>query len=208
MLRRFLPKQANFFKLFQQIADLLVKTLADFNLMLYSTEDRQAFVDRIQAFEQEADTIVHCAFALLHKTFITPFDRHDIHKLTNGLDDIIDLINRSSQRFPFYHLKNLPNEIYELAKLGQEASILLQQAIYRLHTLNKSTEILSYCLEIDTIESKAHRLLLAGEKNLFLVENDFKHFLKLKEIYNQLKLVIDHCQDVANLIKGIVLEYS
>lgn len=208
MLKRFLPRQTGFFKLFQNTADLLVTATTQFHTMLHNLDKQQQYVDAILHYEQEADQITHHTFTLLHQTFITPFDRYDIHKLTSGLDDILDLINRCAQRFPFYQLKTVPDEMTKLAELSMQASIFLNRAVYRLHSLKKSDEILKACNDIDTIESEAHQVVLAGEKDLFLNEKDFKHFFKLKEIYAQTKLVINRCQDVANLIKGIVLEYS
>lgn len=208
MLKRFLPRQTGFFKLFQNTADILVTATTQFQTMLHHLDQQQQYVDAIAHHEQEADQITHHTFKLLHKTFITPFDRYDIHKLTSGLDDILDLVNRCAQRFPFYELKQVPNEITTLAELSVQASKLLNQAVYRLDSLSKSDDILKFCDGIDIIESKAHKVVLIGEKNLFLHENDFKQFFKLKEIYAQTKLVINRCQDVANLVKGIVLEYS
>ncbi len=208
MLKRFLPRQENFFKQFQKTADTLVSATTEFHTMLHNLDKQQEYVDSIAAYEQEADQITHRTFELLHKTFITPFDRYDIHELTSGLDDILDLINRCAQRFPFYHLKKVPAEISKLAELSMQASIALNQAVYRLHSLNKSDEILKCCEDLDRIESEAHTVVLAGEQHLFLEEKDFKLFFKLKEIYAQTKLVINRCQDVGNMIKGIVLEYS
>jgi predicted phosphate transport protein (TIGR00153 family) len=208
MLRRFLPRQEDFFKLFQNTADTIVSASSQFHTMLHNLDQQQKYVDAISVYEHEADQITHKTFALLHKTFITPFDRDDIHKLTGGLDDVLDLINRCAQRFPFYQLKSVPDEASKLAEHSMQASILLNQAVYRLHSLNKSDEILKCCDQIDAVESEAHQVVLAGEKKLFLDEKDFKHFFKLKEIYSQTKLVINRCQDVGNMIKGIVLEYS
>lgn len=208
MLKRLLPRQESFFDLFQQAADKLQLTANEFCAMLQDLVHQQKYVDAIAAHEIAADQIAHTSFELLHKTFITPFDRHDIHKLTSSLDDIIDLINRIAQRFPFYQLKNLPEEAINLAKLSAEATKHLQSAVYRLHSLKNSQEICESCNQIDIVESKAHQVVLAGEKKLFLEEQDFKQFFKLKEIYGHTKLVINRCQDVGNILKGIVLEYS
>lgn len=208
MLKRLLPRQDSFFQLFQQAADKLLLASTEFSNMLQNLDNQQHYVDLIAQHEEEADKIAHTNFELLHKTFITPFDRHDIHQLTSTLDDIIDLINRIAQRFPFYQLKNVPEESIKLAKLSTEAVTHLKEAIYCLPSLKKSAEIFKHCNEIDTVESKAHKVVLAGEKKLFMDEQDFKQFFKLKEIYAHTKLVINRCQDVANILKGIVLEYS
>ena len=208
MLKRFLPRQENFFLLFQKTADVVVSASSQFHSMLHDLKNQQQYIDAIAKLENEGDDIAHHTFELLHKTFITPFDRHDIHHLTSSLDDILDLINRCAQRFPFYQLENLPEELFTLAELASQATLFLKKAIYRLHSLKKSQEIFKLCEDIDYIESQANNVLLLAEKKLFLDENDFKHFFKLKEIYSQTKNVISSCQDIANTIKGIVLEYS
>jgi predicted phosphate transport protein (TIGR00153 family) len=208
MLKRFLPQQGDFFRLFQKTADILVDSTTQFHSMLHNLSNQQEYVDAISKNEEAADTLAHNSFMLLHKTFITPFDRHDIHHLTSHLDDILDLVNRCAQRFPYYELKKVPDEMIALAEISMQASLLLKQAIYRLHSLKKADEIFSFCEQIDAMESKAHEVVLAGERILFKNEKDFKQFFKLKEIYAQTKLVINRCQDVGNIIKGIILEYS
>lgn len=208
MLKRLLPRQDSFFQLFQKAADKLVLASTEFTHLLQHLDNQQHYVDAIAKHEEEADQIAHTNFELLHRTFITPFDRHDIHELTGTMDDILDLINRIAQRFPFYQLKSVPDEAIKLSQLSAEATGHLKASIYCLHSLNNSAIIFEHCNEIDHVESKAHQVVLAGEKKLFLEENDFKQFFKIKEIYGHTKLVINRCQDVANILKGIVLEYS
>lgn len=208
MLKRFLPGQENFFKQFQKIADILVQASYEFHSLLHDLSHPQNYVNAINAFEETGDRITHETFALLHKTFITPFDRNDMNHLIVGLDDILDLLNRCAQRFPYYQLEKVPDEILQLAKISMESSELVKKSIYELHTLKKSAEIFSYCEAIDAHESLAHQIVIAGETRLFAEETDFKRFFKLKEIYAQTKSVINSCQDVGNIIKGIILEYS
>lgn len=208
MLKRLLPRQEGFFQFFQQAADKLELASTEFSQMLQHLNNQQYYVDAIAKHEEDADQIAHATFELLHKTFITPFDRYDIHQLTSTLDDIIDLINRIAQRFPFYQLKTVPDEMIRLSQLSAEATFHLKKSIYCLHSLKNSSEIFDHCNEIDQVESKAHQVVLAGEKKLFLEEEDFKQFFKLKEIYSHTKSVINRCQDVANILKGIILEYS
>ncbi len=208
MLKKFLPKQNGFFEHFQKTADLIVIATHQFHEMMKNLHQQQDYVDKIASLEEEADKIAHRTFELLHKTFITPFDRHDIHSLTSSLDDILDLLNRCAQRFPFYDLKNVPHEIIHLSELCEQAGEQLKEAVYRLHSLKKADEIFHFCNQLDHIEREAHQAVLSGEKNLFLHENHFKQFFKLKEIYAKTKLVINSCQDCGNIIKGIILEYS
>jgi uncharacterized protein Yka (UPF0111/DUF47 family) len=198
MLKRLLPRQNGFFDLFQKTADLLVLTATQFHIMLLDLNNQQQYVDAIAAFEEEADQVTHSTFELLHKTFITPFDRNDIHLLTSQLDDVIDRINRCAQYFPIYQLTTVPSEVIDLAELAVQSTKLLKKAVYRLNNLKKSSEILGFCEDLSFLESDAHTLVLAGEKALFAEEHDFKHFIKLQEIYANTKSVINRSQDVAH----------
>src|SRR5262249_51548434 len=142
MLKRFLPREEGFFDLFEKSADLIITTTTRFYAMLHDLNNQQQHVDAIAKCEEEGDKIAHTTFELLHRTFITPFDRHDIHQLTSRLDDILDLVNRSAQRFPFYQLNQAPPEMLRLAELGVSASKILKEAIAQLHSLKNSTAIL------------------------------------------------------------------
>jgi len=212
MLKRFLPRQDQFFILFQRAVDQLQLAAIEFSQMMKDLEHQQHpqqyYVDRIATYEEIADHITHDTFELLHQLFITPFDRYDIHQLTSTLDDILDLINRITQRFPFYQLQNVPNELIMLADMSAKTTEHVKNAIYLLHSLKNASSIFQQCDEIDHTESEAHHVVLVGEKKLFLEEHDFKQFFKLKEVYSHVKQVINRCQDLANIIRGIVLEYS
>jgi uncharacterized protein Yka (UPF0111/DUF47 family) len=208
MLKRLLPRQDNFFQHFEEAAAKLELASTEFSNMLQDLGNQQHYVDLIAKHEEDADQIAYNNFEMLHKTFITPFDRNDIHELTSTLDDIIDLINRIAQRFPFYQLHSVPEAMIALSKLSTEATYHLKLAIHCLHSMKNAKLIFEHCREIDHVESKAHQTVLAGERELFAEENDFKTFFKLKEIYAHTKMVINRCQDVGNLMKGIVLEYT
>ena len=208
MLKRLLPRQDSFFQHFQQAAEKLELASTEFSNMLQNLENQQTYVDLIAQHEEEADQIAHTNFEMLHKTFITPLDRHDIHELISSLDDIIDLINRIAQRFPFYQLKSAPDAMIELSKLSREATGHLKLAVNSLNSMKNAEVIFNYCRQIDNVESRAHKVVLKGERELFADENDFKQFFKLKELYAHTTLVINRCQDVGNIIKGIVLEYT
>jgi uncharacterized protein Yka (UPF0111/DUF47 family) len=208
MLKRFLPKQTGFFDLFQKTAENLVSATTQFHHMLHDLPNQQNYVDIIAKYVADADLATHSTYTLLHKTFITPFDRYDIHHLIGGLDKVLYIINRCAQRFPIYQLNSVPTEMCKLAKVSMQSTILLNSAISQLKSLQNSSDISNLCDEIDKCEVDGHLIVLAGEKKLFAEEDDFKQFFKLKEIYSHTKLVINHCQVVGNMIRGIVLEYS
>lgn len=208
MLKKFLPKEEGFFENFQRLTEQMVKATGAFTRMLTDLEHADQYALVISECEAEGDAIVYATLELLHKTFITPFDRYDIHHLTSGLDDILDAINRSAKRFPMYRLAAVPQEILALAKLAAHASELVKKAVGQLAVLKDDVAILNVCSQLNEVENAADHVLLAGVANLFDQEENFKQLLKIKEIYEHVNKVINACQDTANIIKGIVLEYS
>lgn len=208
MLKKFLPREEGFFESFQALTEQLVKATSHFSSMLGDLENVDRYAAVIAECEARGDAIVYSTLELLHKTFITPFDRYDIHHLTSGLDDILDAVNRSAKRFPMYRLSNIPQEILALGKLAVHASELVKKAVSQLDCLKNDVEILNVCSQLNEVENAADHVLLAGMANLFEQEMDFKQLLKVKELYEHINKVINTCQDTANIIKGIVLEYS
>lgn len=208
MLKKFLPKEEGFFQNFQALTEQLVKATTQFSRMLSDLGNAEQYAAIISECESQGDAIVHSTLELLHKTFITPFDRYDIHHLTSGLDDILDAVNRSAKRFPMYRLSTVPQEILALSKLALHASELVKKAVSQLAHLKDDVEILNVCGQLNEVENAADHVLLAGVANLFEQEMDFKQLLKIKELYEHINKVINACQDTANIIKGIVLEYS
>jgi predicted phosphate transport protein (TIGR00153 family) len=208
MLSRLLPKQENFFVLFQQAADQLTKAADALQALVNDPSAIAEYAARISDYERHADEVALHTYALLHKTFITPFDRDDINALTGKLDDILDSINHVAQRFTIYHFVTVPSEIVKLTELIAHVINHLKTAVYQLNSLKNLASITQICLEIDQLENAAEAVLLSGVKKLFEHENDFKQLLKLREVYERLKGVINDCQDTANLIKSIMLEYA
>ncbi len=208
MLKIFLPKEENFFRLFQAIGSELVQASKQFQLMLQDLNNREQYAKTITLHEEKADKIADTALLKLHKTFITPFDRYDIHQLVNNLDDILDSIDRTTKRIIIYQIQVVPEDIHSIATLCLEAVKTVEKAVECLNNLKNSKKILDLCDSIEAIESQAERVLLAGVSSLFQIENDYKRLLKIKEIYEYSKSIIKSCQGVSNIIKGVVLEYS
>lgn len=208
MLKFFLPKEEDFFKFFHSIALLLVKTAEQFQRLLQELNNREQHAAIIDFHEREADKMADATFIKLHKTFITPFDRYDIHRLVISLDDIIDSINSTTKRIAIYRLNSIPKEIISVAALCLDASKILCEAVGYLNNMKYASKILSLCDAIEVLENQADQLLLSGESQLFEEENDFRLLLKIKEIYECSKVTIKNCQGLAHVIKNIVLEYS
>lgn len=208
MLKKLLPQKKDFFLYFQQSADLLYTATGEFYHAVQNITDVNRSVELIAEYEAQGDKIAHTTFRLLHKTFITPFDRHDIHRLVSCLDELLDLLHSCAQRLPYYHLDSVPKELIQLAELCVRATGSAREAVYRLHSLDLSEEIFKYCHEIGMAQDEAHKLVVAGEQDLFANEHDFKEFFKRKDLYARIKTIINLCHTLANIVKDIVLEYS
>jgi uncharacterized protein len=208
MLKKLLPYENKFFKLFQEAAEQLEQASAQFDTMVNHLEKADEYAQHIRTLEKQGDKIARTTFELLHKTFVTPFDRDHIHALTSKLDDILDSINRAAQRISLYKLTKLPQEIPQMAHLTKVSATHLAKAISYLEKLKKTEEILQHCDAVNKAESEAHQIALSGIARLFEEESDFKQLLKVKDIYDYGKFIIDQCEDLANILKGIVLEYA
>jgi hypothetical protein len=208
MLRFFLPKQENFFKYFQAIALDLVQAAEQFQWMLKDLNNREKYAKEIARHEEKADKTVNATLSKLHKTFITPFDRYDIHRFVENLDDILDSINRTAKRIVIYQVHSVPAEIEAIALIGVQATHIVCEAVKNLSNLKNASKILKACDSIDDFESESEQLLITGMSRLFEEETDFRELLKTKEIYEYANATIKSCRGVAHVMKDVVLEYS
>jgi predicted phosphate transport protein (TIGR00153 family) len=169
-------------------------------------EARQRGIDAIDVIEKAADKITHETVALLHKTFITPFDRDTIHQLISQMDDILDLIQDVAESAMLYDLQRVTPEAQQLADLNQMCCDRVRTAVSLLPSMENADAILKICKEIDRLESDADRVMRSAMSKLFRDEADVRQLIKLKAIYELLEAVSDKCEDVANMIEGVVLE--
>jgi predicted phosphate transport protein (TIGR00153 family) len=208
MFARLASRESKFFDLFSESADLIVKAADEFKLMLSDLSQVESSSKKIKDLEHRADEITHRTIELLHKTFITPLDREDIHKLITELDDILDFIEAASQRIFLYGITQVTQEARELADVCVLSVACVQKAIHGLSNLKNTDHIIKNCVEINRLENEADHILRSGMAKLFRDEPDTRQLIKLKEIYELLETVTDRCEDVANVIEGIVLEYA
>jgi len=207
-MKRLLPKQENFFDLFEQAADQLESAAEHFLHLVQDLPHARDYAKLIAEHEVTADNYARATFDLLHKTFITPFDRHDIHRLTRQLDDILDVINRTTRRIVLYQFKLLPASILQIAELVLQAVRAVKLALSQIKNLKNAPEIIKLCNQISELDSRAEQIMLEGVDKLFTDEQDFKYLLKAKEIFEYSTDIVHECHDLADIIKGIVLEYS
>jgi hypothetical protein len=144
----------------------------------------------------------------LHKTFITPFDRDQIHQLITRMDDILDLIQDVAESIALYDLRKITPETKQLADICHMSCERVKATVSLLTNVKRIDAIMKNCEEIDRLESDADRVLRSALSKLFREENDLKQVIKLRVIYDLLESITDRCEDVANVVEGIVLENS
>lgn len=208
MLSKLMPREGKFFDLFNRLAEQMVLCAKELQLLMGDISRVDTGARNIKKFESAADKITHETVQLLHQTFITPLDRDDIHHLVNKMDDVLDLMEDASQCIYLYDIKRVPDEAKKLADLSLACVEHLQMAVNQLETIKKPEAIIKSCLEIDRLETEADYVLRAAMVKLFRDEPDTREIIKLKAIYELLETITDRCEEVANIIEGIVLEYS
>jgi uncharacterized protein len=211
---KLLPREGNFFELFNQHANYIVEGARAFIAMIenYSNLDqREKYANLVVSAERSADKVTAEVNRLLHKTFITPIDREQIHSLINAMDDIVDLLQDATETMQLYDVKAMTEEVLRLGDLSAKCCERVQHAVSLLPKLSQhdaAEAAIKTCEEIDKLESDADRVMRSAMSKLFREENDVRELIKLKAIYEQLESISDRCEDVANLIEGVVLENS
>ena len=201
-----MPTEGKFFDQFNQHADLCVKGAKEMVALMTDFDDLEKRVHAIESIEKQADRVTHATLDMLHKTFITPLDRDDIHQLITRMDDILDLMEDAAQTVSLYDIKAITPEAKRLAELCLACTEKVRAAVALLHNMDNSQEILAICAEIDRLESDADHVMRAAMSKLFRDEPDVRNLIKLKAIYEILETVTDRCEDVANIIEGIIVE--
>ena len=208
MLGRLMPREGKFFDLFNAHAERIVEGSRELAAMLGTFTELDAHAQRIDTAERAADKVTHECITLLHKTFITPFDRDQIHQLITTMDDILDLIQDVAESVALYDLRRTTPEAKQLAEINQMCCERVRTAVGLLTNIKHPAAILKCCEEIDRLESDADRVLRGAMSKLFRDEPDAKNLIKLRTIYELLETISDRCEDAANIIEGIVIENS
>jgi predicted phosphate transport protein (TIGR00153 family) len=178
----------------------------------YSTPElREKYAREVDAAEHAADRITAEVNRKLHRTFVTPIDREQIHGLINAMDDILDLLQDSSEVMALYNVQHLSGDVERLGDISMKCCQRVKYAVSLLSQLNRADvaeAALKTCEEIDRLESDADRVMRSAMSKLFRDDIDVRELIKLKAIYEHLESISDRCEDVANLIEGVVLENS
>ncbi len=201
-----LPKDTVFFDLFENLSRHAVSSAEHLRQLGKKFPDIDGHVQLIRNEEHAADDLTHKALERLDQTFITPFDREDIHELVNGIDDIIDAIDALAKRFRIFHIDSLPQLFKQQTDVLVQATVALSEAVHRLRKTRKLSELKDMLIEIHRLESVGDDNNHAAISNLFDGSVDALEVMKWKELYNYIEEAIDGCEDVGNTLERIVLK--
>ena len=208
MFGRLMPREGRFFDLFNDHANELLQAARELAALITSGDDVERRAYNIESVEKRGDKIALAAIELLHKTFITPLDRDDIHQLISKMDDILDVMEDTSQSIYAYDVRSITPEAVRLAELCVACVEKVRAAVGMLSNMENAKAIMIVCQDIDRFESEADHVMRAALAKLFRDEPDAKQVMKMRSVYEMLETVTDRCEDVANVIQGIVLENS
>ncbi len=203
---RILPRETKFFDMFNEMSQNLTRgarTMRDL-LENYDGDQVALKVKEIKDIEHLGDDMTHALLTKLNQTFITPFDREDIHRLASSIDDVLDFINAAGQRMILYKITNPPRAAAELAGLIVRQSEEISAAVSKLE--KHSQNVLEHCVEINRLEDEADRVCRQAIGSLFDQEKDPIGLIKLKELYETLEMATDKAEDAANVLEAVVLK--
>jgi len=198
-----LPREDNFFLLFEKASDNLVVGAKLFQDFMDHYENVEEKAQKLKDVEHQGDLITHEIVEKLNRSFVTPIDREDIHALSSGLDDVLDSIEAVANRMTLFKISAPTGPLITMTGILVQASEQIQKAV---HSLRKLDHLMVFCIEIKNLETKADDIsrTLLGE--LFEREKDPIAVIKWKEIYGRMESAADKCADIAKIIEAIVVK--
>lgn len=203
-----IPKEEKFFDLFYELATKIEEGGKLFLDMVEHYEYSEPKIVKLKELEHEADVITHRTYEKMHKTFLTPIDREDIYALVNKMDSILDMIEASAARMSLYKVKIPAKEIIDQAKILNEAIKKVKYIVHAMKNMKNAKTIIDACVEINTLENEGDIVMRMTMTRLFEQEKDPIELIKWKEIFERIEEAIDVCEDVANIVEGIVLKHA
>ncbi len=200
---RFLPKETKFFDMFTEMANNLTEGARLLKTILEDMRDVDARVQQLKTIEHRGDEMTHDVLTKLNQSFITPFDREDIHKLASSLDDVLDFVYAAGERLVMYKISGITPSAAQLADVVVRQGEQLCKAVA---LLGKNDNVLQYCVEINRLENEADRITRNALAQLFDVETDPIALIKKKELYEALETASDKAEDAANVIESVVVK--
>lgn len=201
--QRFLPHEKDFFVLFRQQAENVVTGATALTKLIEHYTDVSDQVQNIKNIEHAGDEITHQIFRKLNQTFVTPFDREDIHELCGTMDDVLDLVDAAANRFVLYGITDVRAGTAELSRVLNFAAMELSAAI---HSMPSLTDAVQRVIEVNRLENESDRICRGLIARLFAEEKDPVQIIKWKEIFEVMEAAVDKCEDVSNVIESVVLK--
>ncbi|MGZ4821798.1 MAG: DUF47 domain-containing protein [Terriglobales bacterium] len=200
---RLIPRETKFFDLFEDMASNVTEGARVLHRLLQNFDSVEQQVQKIKDIEHRGDDMTHALIIKLNQTFITPFDREDIHRLASSLDDVLDFVNAAGQRLVLYKIRSDPGSAAILAGLIVRQSEELTKAV---SLLEKNKHVLEHCVEINRLEDEADSVCREAIAHLFEHEKDPIALIKSKELYEVLEMATDKAEDAANVLEAVVLK--
>ncbi|MFC1873475.1 DUF47 domain-containing protein [Chloroflexota bacterium] len=204
----FLPRGENFFILFEQSAQNVVRAAKMLKGMVDFWENVPERVAEIAVMEDDGDRIAHQIMERLNRTFVTPFDREDIALLAHSLDDIIDFVDAAADAMLIYNIKNSTPRARELADIIVQAADEVERAVLLLRSKAELKKMMPRCVEINRLENMADVVFRSAMAELFNDTDDMAQVVKWREIYGHMESATDRCEDVSNVLEGVALKYA
>jgi len=203
---RLLPREEEFFDLFLQVADRNRDAAQHLRALFAAPPERRAaHVEAIKRLEHEADQVTHEVVNRLDRTFITPLDREDIHKLASDLDDVMDSMDGTARRAQIFRLGESPEGVKQLTEVIERMTQVLFEGVARL---KKGNDVMRYCVEAKKLEEEGDAIYHAALGELFARQPDALEIIKWKEMYDKLEATLDQSEDVANVLESITLKHA
>ena len=205
MAFRLIPREERFYADFQALADELKRGAALLEEMVAPDRPKWDKADEIKEVEHKCDFLTHEIIQRLNRTFVTPLDREDIHELARSLDDVMDAIDASATLVRLYRLETVRFGVRELAQI---ISASTHQVRLALEALEQHKGLITHAVEINRLENEADRAHQDAVRRLFEEERDPVVIMKWKEILDFLEQATDRCEDVANVLEGVVVKHA
>ncbi len=202
----FLPKEQKFFDLFEESAKNITRAARELKDMVETWQFIDSRVAEITELEHEGDSITHQIISLLHRTFITPFDREDIALLAHTMDDIIDFVHATADSMFIYKITGPTQRAKELADIIVQGAVEVEKAVHGLRRKSEFKQILEHCVEINRLENMADRVYRAAIGEIFENNSDIAQIIKWREIYEHMETATDRAEDVADVLEGVALK--
>ncbi|OGO43525.1 MAG: phosphate transport regulator [Chloroflexi bacterium RBG_16_58_8] len=203
-----MPREQKFFDLFEESA----KNIADASKALKEMLETWQFIDsrvaEITEMEHRGDTITHQIISMLHRTFVTPFDREDIAQLAHTMDDVLDFVHAAADAMFIYKITGPTPRAKELADVILLGAVEMEKAVRGLRKRSEFKKMLEHCVEMNRLENVADRIYRAAIGELFADTSDMAMVIKWREIYEHMESATDRCEDVADVLEGVALKHA